>query len=628
MATEKILNTRVILKHDTLENWNKASSITLKEGEVALAKVEVNKQDPISGELVRVPTYLIKVGDGLSKFGSLNWVAAPAADVHDWAKAATKPTYNASEIEGLADFIGDEIQDTDLDTRYSFEIPTSGDNKGKLVVKSTLYTKGTAGAEVESAVLDFITPDELSDTLSNYKTKQEAKLYDDGSTVKTVTKVEQDENGVVTVTYNDIAFPTDHDTQTEVTAGEGITVTPTISDESRSYEVAHTVPTNVAKNVTAADRTYVKSLTFDKFGHVTAVDVGAETVENTAHTHSAGDGLKLIGNGGVSGDTKYELNLEFAELGTDNILKLVDQQSKAVIAQFDASDFVKDSFLKEVTYSDTNKDNILTFVFELNDGTTTDVDVDLSHLVDVYTADETTIHLTSDTNGNKFSIKDGGVDTDQIAANAVTAAKLNDDVDTYVDGRIDSKIQALDVDDITGFGAGKTLATLTETDGKIAATFQDISITESQISDFGDYKTKQTAVVSPTANGKALSFIDTISQNANGEITATKKEVDLGNYALKNELPTVNNGKLSIATEENVLTGSGDFTANQAGDTTITIAIANKGIGTAKIADKAIGSAQINDHAVAAHHLKACNDYTGDDAEVWVFDCGTSGVTA
>lgn len=36
---------------------------------------------------------------------------------------------------------------------------------------------------------------------------------------------------------------------------------------------------------------------------------------------------------------------------------------------------------------------------------------------------------------------------------------------------------------ITGFGAGKTLATLTETDGKIAATFQDISITASQISD-------------------------------------------------------------------------------------------------------------------------------------------------
>ena len=34
---------------------------------------------------------------------------------------------------------------------------------------------------------------------------------------------------------------------------------------------------------------------------------------------------------------------------------------------------------------------------------------------------------------------------------------------------------------ITGFGASKTLATLTETDGKIAATFQDIQIAESQV---------------------------------------------------------------------------------------------------------------------------------------------------
>ena len=49
---------------------------------------------------------------------------------------------------------------------------------------------------------------------------------------------------------------------------------------------------------------------------------------------------------------------------------------------------------------------------------------------------------------------------------------------------VTNAVNALDVDDITGFGAGKTLATLTETDGKIAATFQNISITKSQVSDF------------------------------------------------------------------------------------------------------------------------------------------------
>lgn len=50
-------------------------------------------------------------------------------------------------------------------------------------------------------------------------------------------------------------------------------------------------------------------------------------------------------------------------------------------------------------------------------------------------------------------------------------------------GDITTAIEGLDVDNITGMGAGKTILTLTETDGKVAATFQDISITASQISD-------------------------------------------------------------------------------------------------------------------------------------------------
>lgn len=41
----------------------------------------------------------------------------------------------------------------------------------------------------------------------------------------------------------------------------------------------------------------------------------------------------------------------------------------------------------------------------------------------------------------------------------------------------------------------------------------------------GSYKTTQTAVSDPTASGTALAFIDTISQDANGEITVTKKTV-------------------------------------------------------------------------------------------------------
>lgn len=41
----------------------------------------------------------------------------------------------------------------------------------------------------------------------------------------------------------------------------------------------------------------------------------------------------------------------------------------------------------------------------------------------------------------------------------------------------------------------------------------------------GDFKTKQTAKTDPTASGTTITAIDTIVQNANGEITATKKTI-------------------------------------------------------------------------------------------------------
>lgn len=40
-----------------------------------------------------------------------------------------------------------------------------------------------------------------------------------------------------------------------------------------------------------------------------------------------------------------------------------------------------------------------------------------------------------------------------------------------------------------------------------------------------DFKTKQTAVADPTAEGTGIAFIDSISQDANGEITVSKKSV-------------------------------------------------------------------------------------------------------
>lgn len=63
---------------------------------------------------------------------------------------------------------------------------------------------------------------------------------------------------------------------------------------------------------------------------------------------------------------------------------------------------IEDSYLDDVSY--TESDNILTFTFTLNNGNKETVDVDLKHLVDVYNADETTLTKSD----NTFSIKPNG----------------------------------------------------------------------------------------------------------------------------------------------------------------------------------------------------------------------------
>ena len=72
---------------------------------------------PASTDVVQQePAVLMKIGDGTKKFSELPWISAKSADVYSWALAPTKPTYQASEIEGLDAYISGKVEDTD--TQY------------------------------------------------------------------------------------------------------------------------------------------------------------------------------------------------------------------------------------------------------------------------------------------------------------------------------------------------------------------------------------------------------------------------------------------------------------------------------------------------------------------------------
>ena len=126
---DKVLNTRIALRYDTYENWM-SSTVILKRGEVAIATIPTGDT---SGSSQYLPAVLMKVGDGNHTFKDLKWTQAVAADVPTWAKQANKPTYEATEITGLSNFISSEIQDTD--TQYTL-VKGANDYEWKLMSRA------------------------------------------------------------------------------------------------------------------------------------------------------------------------------------------------------------------------------------------------------------------------------------------------------------------------------------------------------------------------------------------------------------------------------------------------------------------------------------------------------------
>ena len=92
----KIIETKICNRIDELSKW-KDSSVILAKGEIAFAIVHYdNSTSPAVDTRPEghkgsygVPTVMMKVGDGISTFKNLKWLAAPASDVYAWAKKST-----------------------------------------------------------------------------------------------------------------------------------------------------------------------------------------------------------------------------------------------------------------------------------------------------------------------------------------------------------------------------------------------------------------------------------------------------------------------------------------------------------------------------------------------------------
>jgi hypothetical protein len=75
--------------------------------------------------------------------------------------------------------------------------------------------------------------------------------------------------------------------QVNFTASDGV--------QKVGNDFRHAAIANAATSINNSGRTYIQDITFDKFGHVTAVSSATETVVNTDTTYSAGTGMQLSG---------------------------------------------------------------------------------------------------------------------------------------------------------------------------------------------------------------------------------------------------------------------------------------------------------------------------------------------
>ena len=444
---EKIINSRIVLKHDTLANWLE-STLVLKNGEVAVASIPTNTAN--SG--LTPPAIGIKVGDGEHTFSELNWIQAIAGDVRAWAKAATKPDYTSTEIKA-------EL--------------TTGDGK---TVESRLADLETSAAAV--AVYRILTG--TGADANKWMLQKKAANADDSAytTVSTI-----DLNAILATKQDVVAFDGTYNKDTNKAA-----TVATVTEAIQGLDVDDAAVTGK----------YVSAVGVNANGEL---DITRADLPDYTNTYAAkayeGKVDTLIGSDAsksVRTIANEELAAQLIPAGAKEALDTLQEIAAWIQAHPDDASAMN----QKITAI---KNALSSFITVGQDG--------------AYTV-------------NTDAVKD------------------------YVDNAASAAIEALDVSNITGFGAGKTLATLTETDGIIAATFQDIAILLNQVTDAGtaaakDYTTtvEEDGTDLPTA-GAVYDHVAGVVAGLDSSVAATA--ADGNKYSVLTGITEVD-GKLTAKAE-------------------------------------------------------------------------------
>lgn len=551
MANEifKELKTRIALKYNTYEYWTTGDGKDYAplKGEVCFCAIESKDQGAQTA-----PTVLFKVGvDGKTKFPALKWASALAADVYDWAKVAganvfTKDgvgnvvsgieydatlndgkggfkftTASVATAEGLEDLqeavaaIEKDItdnrdawaKDDNDNTTYQFSIPTEGDDKGKLLVEKKEIGESTW---TKVGAYDFVTPDELIETLEGYYTKDEVDDLIQGVEAKLPTSADY---GVLSVAKGD-------DT---ITIG-GTAQNPTIAVTANKFD-AYGAAAEVQGNLTAYENAHASDYTNTK------IDELVQGAKDYADNNDA--------------NTEYHVEYD----STNKKIKLV-AGANADKMEIDATAFIKDGMIESVelvTEDDGgNKGQFLKITWNTDGDVDTDdvTYVNVTTLVDVYVGengDYVNVTVTSD-NKIKADLTDE------------TKTKLNKvweevGVAAGLDAALKAELQKEIDDDIVAYNTSKNFGDIithnvaefaTNTENGAKALAQGVKDVVDANKETWDKAGTALQASDLTAYDAGKNFGDIITHNI-AEF-ATKAQGDKADTALQEITTTANNG--------------------------------------------------------------------------------------
>jgi hypothetical protein len=272
-----------------------------------------------------------------------------------------------------------------------------------------------------------------------FKTKQTA-VDKSGNTLKTLTRIQQNANGEITPTFSDI--------QTASTSQSGV------------VQLAGSIGATVAsENNKAASEKAVRD----------AIDNALENTIDSLDVEEVGGAGKYIS---AISETDGKISATVTDMDT-----APTSTSTNAVTSGGVYTAINDAVnALDATVSD-NSTNVSVSVTETNGKLTSITVTDTAA-----TSDHVHGNITNDgkvgSDANKVLVTTTG--------GTVTAGNIDGTYNASTNkiatqSTVTNAINALDVSNISGFGADQTLATLTETDGKIAASFQSIQIAESQV---------------------------------------------------------------------------------------------------------------------------------------------------